>query len=45
MLDTIDEGLKDSQLLKATGRDDGVLSEGTEGIEGRCCGTEAALDG
>lgn len=41
MLDTIDEGLSDSQLLKAIGRDEGMLSEGTEG---RCRGAEAALE-
>lgn len=41
MLDTIDEGLSDSQLLKAIGRDEGMLREGTEG---RCRGAEAALE-
>jgi hypothetical protein len=41
MLDTIDEGLSDSQLLKARGREEGMLSEGTEG---RCRGAEAALE-
>lgn len=41
MLDTIDEGLSDSQLLKAIGRVEGMASEGTEG---RCRGTEAALE-
>lgn len=41
MLDTIDVGLNDSQLLKATDRDAGMLSDGTEG---RCRGTEADLE-
>lgn len=41
MLDTIEVGLRDSQLLNAAGREVGMLSSGTEG---RCRGTEAALD-
>ena len=41
MLDTIDVGLKDSQLLSAAGRDAGMLSDGTEWT---CRGTETALD-
>ena len=41
MLDTIDEGLSDSQLLKAIDRDGGILSKGTEG---KCRDTEVALE-
>ena len=41
MLDTIEEGLIESQLLKAIGRVEGMLSKGTEG---RCRGAEAALE-
>lgn len=41
MLDTVDMGLNDWQLLKAAGREEGMLNDGTEG---RCRGTEAALE-
>lgn len=40
MLEAIEVGLKDSQLLNAADRDVGILSDGTEG---KCRGTEAAL--
>lgn len=41
MLETIEVGLRDSQLLKAVGCDVGMLSDGTEG---KCRGTEAGLE-
>lgn len=40
MLDIIDVGLNDSQLLRVAGRDEGMLSDGTED---RSRGIEAAL--
>ena len=42
ILDTIDIGLVDPQLLSAAGREEGILSDGAEG---NCRGAEAALDG
>lgn len=41
ILDASEVGLRDSQLLNAAGREEGMLSDGSEGM---CRGTEAALD-
>lgn len=41
ILETIDVGLRESQLLNAAGRVAGMLSEG---IDGMCRGTDTALE-